>query len=356
MLLMISPSPFLPIIDLERVPGKLPHRCVHGLVVILTTPTILIISGIIRVLLLILLLILLLLLLLLLLFVLFVLDHFDDVVCKSKYIIFRFTIDHFEHQSIGTKIMKMDINKILKQLVAQYKRRNISVLLVGHRRSLLRALSTDLGLRCYLDVSQGGFIGADIPKHFAVSVDSLATMLHPARNKFDVVLIDESEQVFSHLISDTIETEKRRKCYLLLQHYVHVAKRVVALDADLNHITLHAIQRFGSKNPLSDRRFILNDYKFPAKSVEMYANDNHLVGDLFTSLREGNRIFVCANSKQRIDALVLAIQDEFGTDFPLFWVTSENSGNDDVSHFISNIKTEILKPIVTGKQIGRAHV
>lgn len=230
----------------------------------------------------------------------------------------------------------------LKQLVAEYKRRNISVLLVGHRRSLLRALSSDLGLRCYLDVRQGGFIGADIPKHFAVSVDSLATMLHPARNKFDVVLIDESEQVFSHLISDTIETEKRRKCYLLLQHYVHVAKRVVALDADLNHITLHAIQRFGSKNPLSDRRFILNDYKFPAKSVEMYGSDNHLVGDLFTSLREGKRIFVCANSKQRIDALVLSIQDEFGTDFPLFWVTSENSGDGDVSHFISNIKTEIL--------------
>lgn len=232
----------------------------------------------------------------------------------------------------------------LRQLVADYKKKKkMSVLLVGHRRSLLRALSASLGLQCYLDVKESAmFACTSISRHFAVSVDSMAKMLKPNINKFDVILIDESEQVFSHLIADTLDSENRRKCYLLLQHYIHTAKSVVALDADLNHITLHAIQRFGNKNPFADRRLVLNEYKFPQKAVDLYASENHLIGDITNSIKQGERIFVCSNSKKRIDALVLSIKEECG-DVSLFWVTSENSASPKVTHFITEIKTEILK-------------
>jgi len=232
----------------------------------------------------------------------------------------------------------------LKHLVAEYKKNKVSVLLVGHRISLLRALSASLGLTCYLDLNDSSvFASLKVTKHFAISVDSMAKMLKPNINKFDVVLIDESEQVFSHLISDTIEVERRRKCYLLLQHYIHVAKTVVALDADLNHITLHAIQRFGSKNPFSDRRLVLNEYKSPQQVIEIYPSQSQLIADIFKSVENGQRIFICSNSKKTIDALVLAIYEKHGADFPLFWVTSENSGKDEVNDFITNIKEEILK-------------
>lgn len=94
----------------------------------------------------------------------------------------------------------------LKNLVSDYRNQGKRVLLVGHRRSLLRALSESLGLQCYLDAKEfAEFAPKRIAKHFAVSVDSLATMLKPNVHKFDVVLIDESEQVFSHLIADTID-------------------------------------------------------------------------------------------------------------------------------------------------------
>ncbi|OIQ80256.1 origin of replication binding protein [mine drainage metagenome] len=232
----------------------------------------------------------------------------------------------------------------LKRLVAEYKKQNFSILLVGHRRSLLWALSSSLGLQCYLDIKESGmFACLKVSKRFAVSVDSIGKMLKPNINKFDVVLIDESEQVFSHLISETIDVENRRKCYLLLQHYIHTAKAVVALDADINHITLDAIQRFGTKNPLSDRRLVLNEYKFPAQTVELYANENQVIADIFQSIATGERIFICSNSKKSVDALVLAIKDKHGPDFPLFWVTSENTGRDEVNNFLTEIKTEILK-------------
>lgn len=232
----------------------------------------------------------------------------------------------------------------LKKLVSEYRKQGRRMLLVGHRRSLLRTLSESLGLQCYLDAKEfAQFAPNRISKQFAVSVDSMATLLKPNIHKFDVVLIDESEQVFSHLIADTIDLEKRRKCYLLLQHYIHAAKDVVALDADLNQITLHAIQRFGNKNPFIDRRLILNEYKFPKKGIELYSSGNHVIGDLFESIRKKDRVFVCCNSKKQVDALVESIQAEFGEDFPLFFVTSANSNSHEVTSFLTDIKSEILK-------------
>jgi hypothetical protein len=232
----------------------------------------------------------------------------------------------------------------LKNLVSEYRKQGKRVLLVGHRRSLLRALSESLGLQCYLDAKESSkFAPNKISKHFAVSVDSMATMLNPHIHKFDVVLIDESEQVFSHLIADTINLEVRRKCYLRLQHYIHAAKDVVALDADLNQITLHAIRRFGNKNPFIDRRLVLNEYKFPKKVIELYSSSNHVIGDLYKSIRTKARVFVCSNSKKQIDNLVEGIKAEFGEDFPLFFVTSDNSAKPEVAEFLTNIKTEILR-------------
>lgn len=232
----------------------------------------------------------------------------------------------------------------LKSLVDEYRNQGKRVLLVGHRRSLLRALSESLGLQCYLDAKEFvQFAPNRISKHFAISVDSMATMLKPNIHKFDVVLIDESEQVFSHLIADTIDLSNRRKCYLLLQHYIQAARDVIALDADMNQITLHAIQRFGNKNPFIDRRLILNEFKADHRRVELYPSESQVIGSLFESLRSDERIFVCCNSKKQVDALVESIQAELGVDFPLIYVTSANSSTPEITAFLTEIKTEILK-------------
>jgi hypothetical protein len=223
----------------------------------------------------------------------------------------------------------------LKEVVDHFKQRGNSILLIGHRRLLLQELASRLELEYYEDASPS--------KHYAVSVDSLATKTDPAINKYDVVLIDESEQVLSHLIADTIDPDKRKICYLRLQYYVSVAKHVVALDADLNQITMHAMQRFGNKNPLIDRRLILNEYKAESRRLEVYVSRNHLLGSMMDSLSAGDRIFVACNSKVEVEELVSAIYHMFGSDFPIFSITSDNSSQDEVKYFIKNIKSEILK-------------
>lgn len=232
----------------------------------------------------------------------------------------------------------------LKHVVGECKKRKLRVLLVGHRRSLLQALSSSLGLTCYLDPvkpNQSG--GYDIDQYYAVSIDSLSTHLVPARHFFDVVLVDESEQVFSHLIANTLEPEKQRKSFLIFQHYIRAAKTVIALDADLNAVSLHAIQRFGSRNPLIDRRYVLNEYKPPSSQIEIYSSENHLIADMLNSLKAGHRLFIACNSKTRVEELNAMIGTEFGDTLPVLAITSENSNTPEVIEFIKNIKKDILK-------------
>lgn len=232
----------------------------------------------------------------------------------------------------------------LEDVVAQCRREKRSVLLVGHRQSLLRALSSRLGLTCYLNDKGPNISGVyDIDKNYAVSIDSLSTRLVPARHSFDVVLVDESEQVFSHLIADTLETEKQRKSFLIFQHYIRAAKTVIALDADMNVVSLYAIKRFGSKNPLIDRRYVLNEYKPPSSQIDIYASENHLVGDMIDSLKKGHRLFIACNSKKRVEELAATITTEFGDAYPIQCITSENSSSKETAAFIENIKTDILK-------------
>lgn len=231
----------------------------------------------------------------------------------------------------------------LKRVVADCKERKLTVLLVGHRISLLQALSSSLGLTCYRDTGMPNQSGVyDIDKYYAISIDSLSIHLSPARHQFDVVLIDESEQVFSHLIADTLDHERRRKSFLVFQHYINVAKTVIALDADINTVSLHAIRRFGNKNPLIDRRYILNEYQPPSSQVEVYASENHLLADVLANLKTGQRLFIACNSKKRVEELVEAIKDDLGGDFPLISITSANSNDPAVTGFIKNIKVDIL--------------
>ena len=229
----------------------------------------------------------------------------------------------------------------LKKIVKELKTQNKSILLVGHRRNLLRSMSSELGLECYLDVVDGPQVKRS--QHFAISVDSIGKYLEPARDKFHAVLIDESEQVFSHIISNMLSMETRRKSYMLLKHYIRRANFAIALDADLNTVSMSAMEGFGNSNPLADVHLILNEYKTESNAIELYESENHLISDLMQSLKNNQRLFVCCNSKKKVDRIVEYITKEFGDAFPWFCITGDNSDFPEVIDFVRDIKKQILK-------------
>lgn len=89
-----------------------------------------------------------------------------------------------------------------------------SVLLIGHRQSLIKEAANRLGIDCYLDYES---IGGHRNQRFgyAICLDSLPKVTTAGgRTKreakwqkppqYDVVILDESEQVISHLLSETL--------------------------------------------------------------------------------------------------------------------------------------------------------
>jgi hypothetical protein len=76
----------------------------------------------------------------------------------------------------------------------------------------------------------------------------------------DLVIIDESEQVLAHLLSDTIEKRYGiERCFDALMYEVANAKAVIALDADLGLVTAQAMQAMRPQDWASRCRIILNE-------------------------------------------------------------------------------------------------
>lgn len=232
--------------------------------------------------------------------------------------------------------------RYLEKVIEKCRRQRLSVLLIGHRVALLQANAKRLGLRFYQEEhANHGSSYAPISDHYAICVDSMATLLQPNEHKFDVIILDESEQVFSHLAAESLG-DRRRKCFLLIKHYIAKARSVLALDADLNRITLSALTSFDYSNKDVPIFPFLNKYKLDGEKLHLYVSENHLFAELIDAIKSGKRCYVSSNSMTKIEELAEKIANDFGDRVRYQVITSKTSQTDAVRHFIANIKTEIL--------------
>ena len=252
-----------------------------------------------------------------------------------------------------------------------------SVLLVCHRTSLTREVAAKLGLRCYLDEEESGnsdlltladYIDS-LPKHnegraepfdlvisgkkesgnsnlltLAVCLDSLPKF-NEGRKAFDLVILDESEQVLSHLQGKTIE--KRfgiERCFDALKHEISNAKAVIALDADLGLVTAQAMRTMRPQDWHSRCRIILNAPVVPVQKrvMRLHKNRQFLAAEMIEAIKRGERCFVVSNSKKFIKVAHRMILNACGDGVTIRVITSETSRDDATIEFIKNIKTAIL--------------
>lgn len=229
------------------------------------------------------------------------------------------------------------------------------ILLIGHRKALIGELCQRLSLNNYQDDPKDDFGELRRRKQrYGVCLDSL----HKVEDeKYDVILIDEVEQVLSHFLSDTIG-ESRRGLFKIFSRLLGNAKKVVALDADLGWVTYTTLshltkqendsrnQKGESKQNKSRIHIYINEWKPENRTLHVYKSVFQLIHEIKRHVVEGKRIFITANSKAKIKSLTNAIsllEKEVGSPIPLISITSENSSNKESQHFIKNIKTEILK-------------
>lgn len=245
-------------------------------------------------------------------------------------------IDQIRHARFVSGVKKEDAPK--------------SVLLIGHRQSLIKEAADRLGLDCYLDDEKKG-THRDKRFGYAICLDSLYKIALGAGKrtkpaKYDVIIIDESEQVVSHLLSETLrERAGITTAFASLEFMIRQAKAVFALDADLGLITLHALQALRPVDWEHSLRIIHNK-PLEAKerrSLLIYQSKKDLQNRLLTAIRDGKRCFVASNAKSTVEILEQMIRKDFGETVKMITITSENSRGATETHFVQNIQTEFLK-------------
>jgi len=236
----------------------------------------------------------------------------------------------------------------LESIVKKLKENNVSILLIGHRRSLITSVSKRLQLTPYINYTSVDRNGNQIDKitpnipsnHYAISIDSLSIQLDPKTHKYDYVLIDEVEQVFSHLAGETVK-DKRNETYYFLKHYINNAKQTFVMDADLNYLTIDSLCGFVSSTE-KEVKFIHNTYEDNKRDISLYDSEDHLINELMKSIENKERCFVCSNSKTQVNKLTEYINNVYGEKCKTISITGDNSNNSDIQDIIQNIKTRIL--------------
>lgn len=227
----------------------------------------------------------------------------------------------------------------LKEVVAWCKQNGLSVLLVGHRQTLLSGMAQRLGMTCYYYMTANGQRNNQPEDYYAVCLDSIGKLLKTDKHRYDVVLIDEAEQVFSHLTGGTMKG-KRRDCMMKLFHYMKVARSVIVSDADLGMITVTALGEI--IKPAKPYRFFLNSHKESHCPFSMYDSDKHLVEEMVQTIKAGGRHYIATNSKNKAEMLEKLIHKACGTERKVLLVTSTTTKEVKVVQLLENIATEIL--------------
>ena len=226
-----------------------------------------------------------------------------------------------------------------------------SILLIGHRQSLIREAAKKLGLSCYLEHKEL----EEIRDSFSICLDSLHKVSegrYGGRSQssgsiiYDIVILDESEQIFSHLVGDTIQNNQGiLRAYNALETIIQKAKAVYALDADIGLITAHAIGSLRPKDWHNNCRLVINEPITDSgkRVLNLYQSKIDIENDLLNKIKDKKRCFVVSNSKKTIDSIYEMIARECGDQIRQRKITSDNSRNEVEKNFVINITDEILK-------------
>ena len=243
-----------------------------------------------------------------------------------------------------------------------------SVLLIGHRRALIREMCQRIGLRCYLDDEDRKDYASTVnererninnQKRYGICLDSLPKLV---RQHYDLVIIDESEQVLSHFMSQTM-ANKREHIFQRFKNLLRSSRNIICLDADLTWITFNTICELGNarskdiaiKTEQKKKRkssasiteddskavsVYINSFKKKDQSVELYNSKAQLIGDMLKSLECDSKIYVTSNSKGLINEFSVIIKEKLPSKRTIC-VTSDNSATTSIQKFITNIKAEL---------------
>lgn len=256
-------------------------------------------------------------------------------------------LEHFVQRFVSSYRSRHEFKKDPEHKNKKYYDKNKRVLLIGHRQSLIGEISNRIGLHSYLDdknISKNEVIKKK--ERYGVCLDSLRKVQN---DNYDLIIIDEVEQVLAHFLSETIGS-KRYQIYELFSRLIRGAKQVVVLDSDISWVAFNTLTSIIEEDQQSEENksvhIHINQHKAENQVIKLYQYDGQIIEEFKRSVLEGKKVYVSANSKNRIKVLDKMLDDlekSKKIKIPRLAITSENSKTKEVQKFILSVKTEILK-------------
>ncbi|KVM48922.1 hypothetical protein WJ58_26155 [Burkholderia ubonensis] len=216
--------------------------------------------------------------------------------------------------------------------------KHTSVLQVGHRKSLSRSLARRLNLTTYLDVN-------GIEDRFSLSLDSLIRIDPTKDRPYDILIIDESEQVFQHLFGDTTE-RKRAQIFSTLLWLTHHAKKIICADADMTgELTGYLIAKLRSTFAQDRVLALINDWQV-GRTINIYQSKYHALAQMVCAVAEGKCVYVPVAEEKlanQLATLLKLVERPDGKAVKVLLLTGPNSDEQEVKDFFVDPNAEASK-------------
>lgn len=209
------------------------------------------------------------------------------------------------------------------------------VLLVGHRRTLLKQQATNLGLTYYQDIKPDRYNKVN---RLAVTLDSLH-QLDPSAWQGCVLVLDEMEQVLKHLTGNTEVKNSRVQVLGSLDFIARNSKQVIGLDGDLTEL---AVEWLASKVGRENINVVLNERLPQAKTFVLEKTKTSAIDIILESLAKGMNVYVPSSSKDMVKFVSKHVDSKL-PHVKQMVVTSENSYSKEIQEFLANVNEESTK-------------
>ena len=204
-----------------------------------------------------------------------------------------------------------------------------SILFTTHLISLVESAAERLGLTSYNACDN---FDLQIERRLAVCLNSLGKLTaEGALRDYDVVVIDEIEQVLARLTSSI---EQKPLVFSVLNHVMARAKTLICLDAHLSEATVQMVQRFCPSKPVTVH---YNSFEpGQGRAIAFHDSPESVQMAALKALEQQKNVYLAFNSKKE----AYKTFSIFSTAFPEkkgLYISSDNAGDAENKAFFNDV-------------------
>lgn len=227
------------------------------------------------------------------------------------------------------------ISKLIKNIKG-------SVLSITYLQSLAKEISYKFDIENYQDYqcyNLPEFAKLTELQRLSICLNSLYKLLDKQGRlirPFDIVVIDEIQQVIRRLPSDI---KKKTKVLSALKQIVQQAKHLILMDAHIDSLTMNLLKKW-----LPEEEFfvLLNEYQVGKdRNILLYDHEGMILDKALEALNNNQKVFIVSNSRKAAWEAFHFLKSATGKKG--LAITGDNSGDNQTENFFSNVNGEAKK-------------